>query len=179
MITTAGINFCNKLMLAPMVRGSRLPMRILALRHGADLVYTDEHIDYSLLLSNRKYNGKYIIWKLNKRILQRLLKNIFLEILNTFDYVDEANGNLTFRTNPVEKNNLVFQIGTSDPKRAVKVAQLVENDVSAIDVNMGCPLPFSTNNGMGSALLSQPKLAREILEALVANSKVPITCKIR
>lgn len=53
------INYSNKLILAPMVRGSKLPMRLLALRYGADLVYTDELIDYSLLMAKRKVNGKY------------------------------------------------------------------------------------------------------------------------
>lgn len=40
-----------------MVRGSLLPMRMLALRYGANLVYTDELIDQSLLLAERKENG--------------------------------------------------------------------------------------------------------------------------
>lgn len=53
------INYSNKLILAPMVRGSKLPMRLLALKYGADLVYTDELIDYSLLVAKRKVNGKY------------------------------------------------------------------------------------------------------------------------
>lgn len=52
------INYCNKLILAPMVRGSKLPMRLLALKYGADLVYTDELIDMSMLTSKRKVNGK-------------------------------------------------------------------------------------------------------------------------
>lgn len=55
------INYSNKLILAPMVRGSKLPMRLLALKYGADLVYTDELIDYSLLMAKRKVNGKYQI----------------------------------------------------------------------------------------------------------------------
>jgi len=35
-------------------------------------------------------------------------------------------------------------------------------DVGAIDVNMGCPKPFSTAGGMGSALLKQPQRAHEV-----------------
>lgn len=54
------IDYCNKLILAPMVRGSRLPMRMLALRYGAHLVYTEEHIDVSVLTTKRKFNGKFI-----------------------------------------------------------------------------------------------------------------------
>lgn len=41
-----------------MVRGSKLPMRLLALRYGADLVYTDEIIDISMLSTQRYVNGE-------------------------------------------------------------------------------------------------------------------------
>lgn len=41
-----------------MVRGSKHPMRLLALRNGADLVYTDELIDVSMLATVRQVNGK-------------------------------------------------------------------------------------------------------------------------
>jgi hypothetical protein len=55
----------------------------------------------------------------------------------------------------------------------------VENDVDAIDVNMGCPKSFSLKGGMGAALLSQPEKIRKILTGLVAAVKIPVTCKIR
>lgn len=48
-------------------------------------------------------------------------------------------------------------MGTCCPKRAVKVAKMVERDVDAIDVNMGCPKSFSLKGGMGAALLTQPE----------------------
>lgn len=34
-----------------------------------------------------------------------------------------------------------------------------ENDVSAIDINMGCPKQFSVQGCMGSALLKKPDVA--------------------
>lgn len=70
-------------------------------------------------------------------------------------------------------------MATACPERAVRLAKLVENDVSAIDVNMGCPLPFSTAGGMGAALLTRPEQSKSILKALVDSSKLPVTCKIR
>lgn len=103
----------------------------------------------------------------------------FSDVLGTFDYVNEANGYLGFRTSPLEKSRLIFQMGTSNADRAVKLAKMVENDVSAIDVNMGCPQPYSTNYGMGAALMSRPENAKAILKNLVENVKLPITCKIR
>ncbi|TRY63084.1 hypothetical protein TCAL_13181, partial [Tigriopus californicus] len=80
---------------------------------------------------------------------------------------------------PKERGHLVLQIGTSDPQRAVQVAQMVERDVDGIDVNMGCPKAFSLKGGMGAALLSHPDKIQAILTALVASVSIPVTCKIR
>lgn len=46
----------NKNILAPMVRVGTLPMRILSLKYGADLVYTEELIDWKFLKSVRVQN---------------------------------------------------------------------------------------------------------------------------
>ena len=54
-----------------------------------------------------------------------------------------------------------------------------QGDVAAIDVNMGCPKPFSVQGGMGAALLKTPEKVKEILTALVQNVLIPVTCKIR
>lgn len=51
--------------------------------------------------------------------------------------------------------------------------------MAGIDVNMGCPKEFSVKGGMGSALLSDPDKAQNILRTLVQGVKVPVTCKIR
>ena len=52
------IDYRNKLILAPMVRVGSLPMRLLSLKYGADLVYSPEIIDRRLIGSERVYNGK-------------------------------------------------------------------------------------------------------------------------
>lgn len=70
-------------------------------------------------------------------------------------------------------------MGTSDVNRAIKVAKMVENDVSAIDINMGCPKRYSASFGMGAALLSNVDNAKRIVQGLVENIQLPITCKIR
>jgi tRNA-dihydrouridine synthase 2 len=59
------------------------------------------------------------------------------------------------------------------------VAKLVEKDVAAIDVNMGCPKSFSVAGGMGVALAANMENAKKILTALVAAVSIPVTCKIR
>lgn len=178
------LNYCNKIILGPMVRGSKMPTRLQALKYGADLVYTDELIDLSLLMSTRQINGKLIQ---NKIPIFDDLPQLYiaemciftLEILGTVDYVNKANGYCTFRTSPEEKDRLIFQMGTANAERAVALAKMVQNDVSGIDVNMGCPKPYSTDFGMGSKLLLNVGNAKNILSNLVKNIPLPITCKIR
>ncbi|MCR5331314.1 MAG: tRNA dihydrouridine synthase DusB [Lachnospiraceae bacterium] len=49
-----------------------------------------------------------------------------------------------------------------------------------IDINMGCPVPKVVNNGEGSALMKDPKRARDIVAAVVsASGGKPVTAKIR
>lgn len=93
--------------------------------------------------------------------------------------MNEANGYCTFRTSPEEKDRLIFQMGTANAERAVALAKMVQNDVSGIDVNMGCPKPYSTDFGMGATLLINQQNAKKILTSLVKNIPLPITCKIR
>lgn len=79
-----------------------------------------------------------------------------------------AKENIIYRVHPErEGRRHIFQIGTSDPQRAVAAARLVAPDVAGIDVNAGCPKPFSTHDGMGAALLRTPDRLVAILEALV------------
>lgn len=95
-----------------------------------------------------------------------------------------AKESVIYRLHPErEGRRLIFQIGTSDPDRAVAAARLVAPDVAGIDVNAGCPKPFSTHDGMGAALLRTPDKLVAILEALVKNItpefNIGISVKIR
>lgn len=57
------LNYENKIILAPMVRVGTLPMRLLALDYGADLVYTEELIDWKFLRSIRRVNGTLFVYR--------------------------------------------------------------------------------------------------------------------
>ena len=51
-------------------------------------------------------------------------------------------------------------------------------DFKIVDINMGCPVPKVFKNGEGSALLTNPKLAENIIKECVKSGKI-ITIKIR
>ncbi|KAL8622107.1 hypothetical protein ACOMHN_056592 [Nucella lapillus] len=148
--------YSNKVILAPMVRVGALPMRLLSLDYGADLVYCEEIIDRKIMITTRTVNA----------------------VLGTTDFT-MSDGTVVFRTCAREKDKLIFQLGTSDAKRALAAARKIEKDVAGIDINMGCPKEFSIKGGMGCALLSQPEKIKQILTTLVEGLSIPVTCKIR
>lgn len=49
----------NKKILAPMVRIGTLPMRLLAIEYGADLVYTPEIVDKKIIGATRIENSTF------------------------------------------------------------------------------------------------------------------------
>lgn len=73
-----------------------------------------------------------------------------------------------------------LQLFGSDPKIISEMAaRIEERPFAVLDLNMGCPVPKIVNNGEGSALMREPKLAGEIIAATVKAVKQPVTVKIR
>ncbi|CAO3625652.1 unnamed protein product [Cunninghamella blakesleeana] len=144
------IDYSNKAFLAPMVRVGTLPMRLLALKYGAE-----ELVDKRIIGSVKRYNaetGATEYWK------------------------GQA---LCFATHPDEKGKVILQLGTADPDLALEAALTLKDDVAGVDLNCGCPKKFSVQGGMGAALLSNPEKLKAILTKLVNNLDLPVTCKIR
>ncbi len=79
-----------------------------------------------------------------------------------------------------KEHPIAVQLFGSDPRLIAEMArQLEEGPYDIFDVNMGCPVPKVVNNGEGSALMKNPKLAGEILSELVKAVKKPVTVKFR
>lgn len=96
----------------------------------------------------------------------------------------ENRESVIYRIHPeLEKGKLIYQIGSANPELAVQAAKIVAPDVAGIDLNSGCPKPFSTSGGMGAALLKTPDLLCNILTSLVEEVGKPfeigISVKIR
>ena len=75
---------------------------------------------------------------------------------------------------------IALQLFGSEPEIMAQIAaELEEGPYDIFDINMGCPVPKIVNNGEGSALMKNPKLAAEIVGAMVKAVKKPVTVKIR
>ena len=80
---------------------------------------------------------------------------------------------------PAERPAAVQLFGSEPDIMAEIAARLEEGPYDYIDVNMGCPVPKIVNNGEGSALMKNPKRAKEVLTAMVKAVKKPVTVKFR
>ncbi|EPS26993.1 tRNA-dihydrouridine(20) synthase [NAD(P)+] [Penicillium oxalicum] len=171
-IPPRGVDYRGKIVLAPMVRSGELPSRLLALHYGADLVWGPETIDRAIVGAERRVNPR------NGTIE-------FTRVPSNGGRAEKAvKESVIYRLDPErEKGKLVFQLGSANPDLAVQAAKVVAGDVWGIDLNSGCPKPFSTSGGMGAALLRTPDKLVSILEALVREVGEPyqigISVKIR
>ena len=168
-----GVDYRGKVVLAPMVRSGELPSRLLALKYGADLVWGPETVDKSMIGTTKRFNPRT-----STIDFTRLPSNA------SRPQSSLQKESLIYRLHPTrEHGKLIFQIGTASPQTAVEAAKLVAEDVAGIDVNAGCPKPFSTSGGMGAALLQTPDLLALILTALVKEVaevyEIGISVKIR
>lgn len=102
--------FRNVFCLAPMIRASSLPLRLLATEYGADLVWSEEIIAQKIAACARVFN----------------------EHTDTIDFVGKTGGHAVFQTIPA-RERVVFQIGCSSAADAVRAAEVVAADVVAID----------------------------------------------
>lgn len=75
----------------------------------------------------------------------------------------------------------IVQIFGSEPDIMSECAKRIESMGIAdiIDINIGCPAPKIVNNGDGSALMKNPMLASQIIQAVVKSVRVPVTVKFR
>jgi tRNA-dihydrouridine synthase B len=75
---------------------------------------------------------------------------------------------------------MAVQLFGSEPETMAKAAQIaLQFSPDILDINMGCPVPKVVGSGAGSALMKTPELAQEIVQAVTAVSKIPVTVKIR
>ncbi len=78
------------------------------------------------------------------------------------------------------ENPISVQLFGSEPQIMADIAKRIEErPFDIIDVNMGCPVPKVVNNGEGSALMKNPKLVGQIVEAMANAVSKPVTVKIR
>uniref|UniRef100_A0A8D0CX86 Dihydrouridine synthase 2 n=1 Tax=Sander lucioperca TaxID=283035 RepID=A0A8D0CX86_SANLU len=109
------LSFSNITALAPMVRVGTLPMRLLALDYGADVVYCEELIDIKMAQCHRVVN----------------------EVLETVDFVapDER---VMFRTCEREKYRVIFQMVRR--KTELLAVRILKKLVTGVSIPVTCKI---------------------------------------
>jgi tRNA-dihydrouridine synthase 1 len=87
----------------------------------------------------------------------------------------------------LNEDPLIAQFCGDDPQTLLAAAKCIENEVSAVDLNLGCPQGIARRGNYGSFLLpnavetteSNTALLQDIVRTLHNGLAVPVTCKIR
>ncbi len=79
-----------------------------------------------------------------------------------------------------EEEPVGIQLAGDNPKIMVQAAQMAEaSGAKILNINMGCPSQKITKNKAGCALMTNPALVKEILQAVKNAISIPLSIKIR
>ncbi|MCK4838883.1 MAG: tRNA dihydrouridine synthase DusB, partial [Desulfobulbaceae bacterium] len=79
-----------------------------------------------------------------------------------------------------EERPVNIQLFGSDPETMGQAAAiLTDYPIDLIDINMGCPVKKVIKKGAGAFMMKQPELAEKVIKQVCANTKLPVTVKIR
>ena len=75
----------------------------------------------------------------------------------------------------------VVQLFGKNPEHFAVASKIITEEIKphGIDINFGCPAKKVFGHGSGCALMPQKKLAREIISAVINNTNLPVSIKIR
>lgn len=75
----------------------------------------------------------------------------------------------------------VVQLFGANPEHFIVATRIITEQIrpDGIDINFGCPVPKVQKQGAGAILMGNPALARECVEAVLANTNLPVSIKIR
>lgn len=108
---------------------------------------------------------------------------MFSEFVNVHQIYSHADGSRHRRLQYQDREQpLILQIWGLDPNLYYNTAQLAADlGYVGVDINMGCPQPKITKKGACSAMIDNPVLAGEIIEATLegAAGRLPVSVKTR
>lgn len=164
------INVC-----APMVRYSKLPFRELVASYNCQITTTPMMLskefsksEYARAADFSTSNSERGTFKLKPKLPKGA----------RISDVDDGNNK---DNEDIVRGCLIAQFAANDPIHLSQAAELISPYVDGIDLNCGCPQPWAIDEGIGSALLRQPELVKDIIK--ITHDRVgnilPVSFKIR
>jgi len=99
-------------------------------------------------------------------------------------YNQKAKKNTTLdllKHNPQKEKYYVVQLFGSNSDHFAAAARIITEKIKpdGLDINFGCPVPKIIKQGAGSGLMKDLKKSRAAIEAVLANTNLPVSIKIR
>ena len=144
------------LALAPMAGFSDSVFRSICMKNGADVVYSEMASATALYYLSQEKNRKK-----GEKEMEKTLRLLHFEPKNGSYFVAQLFGSL--------------------PEHFAVASKIVTEKIKpdGIDINFGCPVPKITKQGAGSALMKDLPRSREVIKAVLANTNLPVSIKIR
>jgi tRNA-dihydrouridine synthase len=143
------------LALAPMAGFSDAPFRRICKKEGADVLYSEMASVAAIYYASKSRK-----------------KNLFTENAKTMSLL---------KFSRILERPYVVQLFGSDPEQFAVATRIISEKIKpdGIDINFGCPVPKIIKQGAGSGLMKDLKKSREVIEAVLNNTKLPVSIKIR
>jgi len=162
------INFDKPLLVsAPMVDHSELAFRLLVRQNGADLAFA-QMMHSKNFITDPKYRNNCMDWM-----------NYSSPSSSTSSSSISTN-NISALQSKQKDRPLIVQLAGNDVDVLLRAGRLLHHqDITAIDLNLGCPQKIAKKGNYGAYLLSNKDLIRCMLTEMVTQLDCPITAKIR
>ena len=147
--------------LAPMAGYTDPAFRVMCLKNGADIVYTEMISVEALWRKNKKTLAMLKLLPEEKNVVLQLFGSnpeSFKKALRVIDELRNKSGSL-------RSPSLSLGFG--------------RDRLGGIDINFGCPAQKVFKTGSGASLMNNKKVAREIIKTVLENTDLPVSIKIR
>ncbi|MFA5155442.1 MAG: tRNA-dihydrouridine synthase [Patescibacteria group bacterium] len=94
----------------------------------------------------------------------------------------EANATLELlKFNRTKERYYVVQLFGAEPAHFAAAARIITSRIKpdGLDINFGCPVPKIVRQGAGAGLMKDLKRSRAAIEAVLSNTQLPVSVKIR
>jgi len=153
-----------------MVDQSSIAWRIFVKMHAVDLAFS-QMMHAKNFVNDKNYRADCVDWD-DYRVSPT--NNMFHKYRDDVDHYD----GLELRGKQLD-SPLIVQLAGDDPFVLVQAGKHLQHNVSAIDLNLGCPQKIAKRGNYGAYLLSNKELIMKLLKSMMKELSCPITAKIR
>lgn len=105
---------------------------------------------------------------------------VYTEMVSADGLYHNSKKTLEFLKFSQSEKPVVIQLFGKEPEKFTKAARICEGaGFDGIDINFGCPARKVVAHGGGVTLMRDLKKCREIIEAVMAGTKLPVSVKLR